>query len=221
MPDLKLRTQAIVGLDHSLEVVIEGGIGTSNVRTLKDRLDMAVDPQTAFILIHMANVSFLNSSAFGYLMDLAFATQRRGGGVVLVAVQPKVKVVLNNLGMAKYFRLEASDEEGRAFLRAQQERLKRSPRLVPLDGDDKGSPFPILDAPIRIGSDAKATIRIREGNVQPRHCEVYRSAGDCRVRDLASRSGTFVGDRQVTDEALKPGDVIKVGDVRLTYVAPE
>ena len=71
------------------------------------------DRKTTFVSILMRNVAYINSSGFGYFMDLAGMLERRGGALVLVEVQPKVKVVFNNLGMQNFFRLELSGEAAR------------------------------------------------------------------------------------------------------------
>jgi hypothetical protein len=168
----------------------------------------------------MANVSYVSSSGFGYLLDLAMMVERRGGAIVLVETQPKVKVVLSNLGLANYFRFEHSAEVARAFLRGQAEKVFRSPRLVALDGDEKGMVFPVMATSIRFGSDPKSTIPVKHPQVEVRHCEVYRTGDQCFVRDLGSRWGTLVGDRKVNDEALKAGDILKIGDLRMAFYPP-
>jgi len=218
--DLVIRAAPILELPRSAEVLIEGGVNATNAALLKEKLDRVLDRKTTFISILMANVSYVNSSGFGYLMDLASALERRGGALVLVEVQPKVKVVFNNLGMQSFFRFEPSQETARAFLRAQAQRIAKSPRVVPLDGPEEGIEFPVVGASIRIGSDIKATISIKHSQVDPRHAEIYRAGDQCFVRDLGSRFGTFVGDRRVNDEALRAGDVVRVGVVRLAYFPP-
>lgn len=220
MNELQIRSAPILDLPHSAEIVIDGGVGAPQARDFKEKIDAAIGRRTSYILLHMANVSYVSSSGFGYLLDLAMMVERRGGAVVLVEVQPKVKVVLSNLGLANYFRFEANAEHGRAFLRGQAEKVFRSPRLVALDGDEKGMVFPVLGASIRFGSDPKSTIPVRHPQVEPRHCEVYRTGDQCFVRDLGSRFGTLVGDRKVNDEALKGGDVLKIGDLRMAFVPP-
>ncbi len=218
MPDLEIKAMPILALPHSIEILIEGGVNASNATRLKSKIDAVLDRNTAYISILMRNVSFMNSSGFGYLMDLAMLVEKRGGSVVLVEVQPKVKVVLNNLGMGRFFRFEASQETTRAFLRGLAEKVATSPRLLALDGDQQGAVFPIVGTGIRIGADSKGTIQVKHPQVDPRHCEVYRTGDHCHVRDLGSRFGTFVGERKVNEETLKAGDVIRVGGLRLAYV---
>ncbi len=220
MNELSVKAQQILDLPHSAEVVIEGGVGSTNARDFKDRMDAVLGRRTSYILLHMANVSYVASSGFGYLMDLAMMVERRGGAVVLVEVQPKVKIVLNNLGLAQYFRFETSAEHGRAFLRSLAEKIFRSPRLVALDGEEKGLAIPILGTSIRFGSDPKSTIPVKHAQVDPRHCEVYRTGEQCFVRDLGSRFGTFLGARKINDEALKAGDILKIGDLQMAFYPP-
>ncbi|HEX7900674.1 MAG TPA: anti-sigma factor antagonist [Planctomycetota bacterium] len=220
MNDLTVRSQPILDLPHSAEIVIDGGVGAANARDFKDKIDAAIGRRTSYLILHMANVSYVSSSGFGYLLDLAMMVERRGGAVVLVETQPKVKVVLSNLGLANYFRFEHSAEVARAFLRAQAERVFRSPRLVALDGDEKGMVFPVMATSIRFGGDPKSTIPVKHPQVEARHCEVYRTGDQCFVRDLGSRFGTLLGDRKINDEALKAGDVLKVGDLRMAFYPP-
>jgi anti-anti-sigma factor len=220
VPDLLVKAAPILEVPNSAEVLIEGGVNAANAKLLKEQLDRVLTRRTTFISIHMGSVSYVNSSGFGYFMDLASILERRGGALVLVEVQPKVKVVFNNLGMTNFFRFEHSAEAARAFLRSQHERVVHSPRLLALGGDEEGVVFPVLGASLRIGSDSKSTIAVRHAEVEARHCEVYRTGDSCFVRDLGTRAGTWIGTRKVNDEALKAGDVIRVGSLRLAFYPP-
>ncbi|RPH42617.1 MAG: FHA domain-containing protein, partial [Planctomycetota bacterium] len=153
----------------------------------------------------------------GYFMDLYGMLERRGGALVLVEVQHKVKVVFNNLGMQNFFRFELSSENARAFLRSQAEKVSRSPRVVPLTGPDENIEFPIVGTSIKIGGDLRSTIVLKHAEVEARHCEVYRTGDSCSVRDLGTRFGTFVGKSKINDQPLHAGDIISIGPYRLAY----
>jgi anti-anti-sigma factor len=215
--DLVVRASPILDLPRSAEIVIEGGVNASNAALLKEKIDRAIDRKTTFLSILMKNVSYVNSSGFGYLMDLAGMLDRRGGAITLVEVQPKIKVIFNNLGMQNFFRFEASGETARAYLRGLAEKVARSPRVIPLDGPDEGVEFPLIGPAIRIGGDAKSTILIKHPEVELRHAEIYRSGETCFVKDLGTRHGTWMGMRKVNDESLGAGDVVKVGTIRLAF----
>jgi len=218
--ELGFRSAPVLELPDSLEVVLEGSVNPSAAPVLREKLEGALGRTSAYLSILMGGVNYVASAGLAYLMDLAARMERRGGAVVLVAVQPKVKVVLNNLGMSGFFRLEDSAEHARAFLRAQAERVFRSPRVRALDGDDAGVEFPVVGTTIKVGGDPRSTIAVRHPQVEPRHCEIYRTGERCFVRDLGTRFGTWVGMRKVNDEPLAAGDVIKIGALRLAFVPP-
>lgn len=217
MPDLTITCAPILDLPRSAEIVIAGGVNATNAALLKDKLTASLDRRTTFISILMKNVAYINSSGFGYFMDLAGMVERRGGALVLVEVQPKVKVVFNNLGMQNFFRFELSDESARAFLRQQAEKVARSPRVVPLNGPDEHIEFPIVGTSIKVGGDLRSTIVFKHAEVEARHCEIYRTGDNCSVRDLGTRFGTFVGKTKVNDQPLHAGDIITLGPLRLAY----
>jgi anti-anti-sigma factor len=217
MPDFKVTCAPILELPRSAEVIIDGGVNATNAAALKDKLSASLDRKITYVSILMGNVAYVNSSGFGYFMDLAGMLERRGGALVLVEVQPKVKVVFNNLGMQNFFRFELSAENARAFLRAQAEKVARSPRMVPLNGPDENIEFPIVGSSIKIGGDLRSTIVLKHAEVEARHCEVYRTGDNCSVRDLGTRFGTFVGKVKVNDQALHAGDIITAGPFRIAY----
>ena len=217
MPDFKVTCAPILELPRSAEVVLDGGVNATNAAALKDKLSASLDRKITYVSILMGNVAYVNSSGFGYFMDLAGMLERRGGALVLVEVQPKVKVVFNNLGMQNFFRFELSAENARAFLRAQAEKVARSPRMVPLNGPDENIEFPIVGSSIKIGGDLRSTIVLKHPEVEARHCEVYRTGDNCSVRDLGTRFGTFVGKVKVNDQALHAGDIITAGPFRIAY----
>ncbi len=217
MPDFSVTCAPILELPRSAEILIEGGVNATNAAVLKDKISASIDRKITYVSILMKNVAYVNSSGFGYFMDLAGMLERRGGALVLVEVQPKVKVVFNNLGMQNFFRFELSGENARAFLRAQAEKVARSPRVVPLNGPDEHIEFPIVGTSIKIGGDARSTIIFKHAEVEARHCEIYRTGDNCSVRDLGSRFGTFVGKTKVSDQPLHAGDIINVGPLRLAY----
>ena len=217
MPDFKVTCAPILELPRSAEVIIDGGVNASNAAALKDKLSSSLDRKITYVSILMKDVAYVNSSGFGYFMDLAGMLERRGGALVLVEVQPKVKVVFNNLGMQNFFRFELSAELARSFLRAQAEKVSRSPRMVPLNGPDENIEFPIVGSSIKVGGDLRSSIVLKHPEVEARHCEVYRTGDNCSVRDLGTRFGTFVGKSKINDQTLHAGDIITVGPFRLAY----
>jgi pSer/pThr/pTyr-binding forkhead associated (FHA) protein len=55
--------------------------------------------------------------------------------------------------------------------------------------------------------------------VSRHHAVVELHNGVCRIRDLGSQNGTWLGDARITDGTLTNGMTIRVGDAVLTYHA--
>jgi DNA-binding winged helix-turn-helix (wHTH) protein len=61
---------------------------------------------------------------------------------------------------------------------------------------------------------------IDSDTVSRQHARILVSAGSATIEDLTSKNGTFVGDEPVASvRALKDGDKIRLGSVRLTFRA--
>ncbi|QDT54174.1 Transcriptional regulatory protein ZraR [Caulifigura coniformis] len=69
-----------------------------------------------------------------------------------------------------------------------------------------------------IGRDAENDIVLPEPECSRRHCELLYNNGRWFLRDCDSRNGTFVNDKQITDEhLLQPGDVIRIALVKINF----
>ena len=61
------------------------------------------------------------------------------------------------------------------------------------------------------GSARGCSVQLAADEIEPIHCLVTLDGGVLRMRDLRSRSGTWLNDERVVVEALKHGDRIRVG----------
>ena len=59
------------------------------------------------------------------------------------------------------------------------------------------------------------TFPIVDPSVSSHHCEVLLRGPDVVVRDLNSTNGTYIEDEKVTEAALKPGQVLRLGQIQL------
>ena len=57
--------------------------------------------------------------------------------------------------------------------------------------------------------------QISEQSISSHHCEVLLRGSDVVVKDLNSTNGTFIGDEQITESVLKPGQTLRLGQVEL------
>ena len=70
---------------------------------------------------------------------------------------------------------------------------------------------------ITIGRRSGCTIQIPDRTMSGEHCEIWLQGGKLYVRDLQSTNGTYLGrsTSRADLEELKPGDVIRMGSVRM------
>ena len=106
----------------------------------------------------------------------------------------------------------------------------REPRplleLHVLAGPDCGAVHPVPPGELSIGRAAEARVRVADPDVSRLHAVLrvgLDAAGTTTVHDLGSTNGTTVDGRAVgrTGLSVAPGQVIRLGDTRLSLVAPE
>ena len=66
-----------------------------------------------------------------------------------------------------------------------------------------------------IGRMEDNTFQIAEPSVSSHHCEVLLRGSEVVVRDLDSTNGTFISGEKVTERALKPGQILRLGQIEM------
>jgi DNA-binding winged helix-turn-helix (wHTH) protein len=80
--------------------------------------------------------------------------------------------------------------------------------------------FPLCDGVHVIGRLPDAAVLVDSSTVSRRHATLTVSAEAAVLEDFGSHNGTFVGNTRITTPTpLRDGDVIRIGDVMLTYRA--
>src|ERR1044071_1374963 len=59
------------------------------------------------------------------------------------------------------------------------------------------------------------TFQIAEPSVSSHHCEVLLRGTDIVVHDLNSTNGTYINGEKVTEAVLKPGQVLRLGQIEM------
>jgi EAL domain-containing protein (putative c-di-GMP-specific phosphodiesterase class I) len=110
-------------------------------------------------------------------------------------------------------RFEAPEDDGPRVLEARaRATADRSWTLE--SGGGHGAPSvqtPISRLPFRVGRCPDLDLVLPSAHVSKSHAEIYSDGEALRVRDLASRNGTFLNRQRVTDAALHRGDVLHFG----------
>src|SRR5207237_1711577 len=66
-----------------------------------------------------------------------------------------------------------------------------------------------------IGRVEDNTFQIPEPSVSSHHCEVLLKGNDVLIKDLNSTNGTFINSEKITEAPLKPGQVLRLGQIEL------
>jgi CheY-like chemotaxis protein len=70
---------------------------------------------------------------------------------------------------------------------------------------------------VTIGRHDGNVFQIAEISVSGRHCEVRLRDGELVVRDLQSTNGTFAAGQKISEGVVKPGQMLRVGEVELRF----
>lgn len=70
---------------------------------------------------------------------------------------------------------------------------------------------------ILIGRRSVNDVVLNDLTVSGKHAEIVQEVDQFEVRDLGSRNGTFVDDKQITRDAIESGSVIQIGIYRLQF----
>ncbi|HXX69429.1 MAG TPA: sigma 54-interacting transcriptional regulator [Polyangiaceae bacterium] len=85
---------------------------------------------------------------------------------------------------------------------------------VVLSGSSKGTSRSLGET-LRIGKAPDNDLVLADDTVSRHHCELTRTSGGVRVRDLASTNGTKVEGARISDALVTAGSVLKVGEVEI------
>lgn len=85
-----------------------------------------------------------------------------------------------------------------------------------LSGPHKGRCLLVEEgAPLLLGRSRHAETRLDDPAISRVHCEVQLEDGQVLVSDLESAGGTFINGQRITEQAMKPGDVLQIGETRM------
>lgn len=90
--------------------------------------------------------------------------------------------------------------------------------LVVVSGEQEGTYFQLTKRPLSGGRDPARDIQLLDPKVGRKHFLILFQDGDYIIRDMRSRNGVYVnGERVQTEQMLRNGDQIRVGQTLLEY----
>src|SRR5262249_55317307 len=88
-------------------------------------------------------------------------------------------------------------------------------KLVVLSAGMTGRTHELKVEKTTIGRVEDNTFQIAEPSVSSHHCEVVLRGSDVLVRDLNSTNGTFINGEKVQEKVIKPGEVLRLGQIEM------
>jgi anti-sigma B factor antagonist len=108
-----------------------GEFDAFNLPTYSQKIDAMVAGGDQKMVFNLKLLTFINSSALGYLLKVKKNCQERGGDLVLVAPSKFIKKTLVTLGLQEVFSIYESDEDGVLYFKRPAES-----KQVKLGADD-------------------------------------------------------------------------------------
>ena len=88
-------------------------------------------------------------------------------------------------------------------------------KLVVLSPGMTGRSHELKSEKTSIGRVEDNTFQVAEASVSSHHCEVLVRGGEVVVKDLTSTNGTYISGERVAERTLKPGQILRLGQVEM------
>lgn len=85
-------------------------------------------------------------------------------------------------------------------------------RLIGVSRAGRRKMFSLDNEVTTLGREPGCTLRVPLGEISRQHCELILSSDKVVIKDLDSANGTFVNDQKISEEELRPGDVISLAN---------
>ena len=146
-PGIVLRAQPIRDHPDAAVVTIEGSIDPKTVTRFKDKLQALATGGTRRFFLDCGRLTYINSSGLAYLLNLSGIVKPKGGMIALAAVDPKILVIFNMMGITQLFQFYPSFADA---LRELDEKLA-------LELQDVGPALPLEDQPKPVAATSAKT----------------------------------------------------------------
>ena len=144
-----------------------------------------------------------------FIRDLASRTHTRVNGRVVDEAQLREGDVVS-IGRFSFKFTDAAGKDSQAP-------AALGPDAV-LEVQGLDEPLPVKGRTLLIGRRETADVSLTENTASSAHALLFVAEGKHLLRDLKSRTGTFVNGVKVDEHALSPGDVFRVGETTFHYI---
>src|SRR3989338_5164683 len=97
--------------------------------------------------------------------------------------------------------------------------FQRKCQLIVIEGTKKGTKIDLNRPVLKIGKKEDNDLVLDEKTVSRNHLEIVQTEDSYLLKDLESTNGTAINDIRVKEAYLSPGDIIRIGAVRIEFIA--
>jgi anti-sigma B factor antagonist len=112
--EITIRTQQVN--ENSASVILAGRLDARNAQTVKETLKQLIDRGSAYLVVDLAQVPFIDSAGLAALVSALKSTRRVGGSVLLSSVQPQARTVFSLTMLDQVFAIHPDLEAALASL---------------------------------------------------------------------------------------------------------
>jgi len=94
--------------------------------------------------------------------------------------------------------------------------IEEMPVIIIRNGINAGKQFQISNFGITIGR-MEGSIILQDSTISRRHARIIFSDNKYIIEDLGSTNGTFVNNRRISQQILKNGDMLRLGDIEMLF----
>ncbi len=118
MAGLDIQFNTLDGDDSTVVAQVSGVIDGSTVTEFQNTLTGASERGVKFLILDMNSVRYVNSTGLGALVKFRDVFRGVNGGLALIRVPPKVKIVIEMLGLHVFFEIAADVKSALASLKS-------------------------------------------------------------------------------------------------------
>lgn len=115
--NLKLSLQKITEVPNTILITLNGNINTYNSNFFQNQISKIVDSGFINLIFLCEDLSYISSTGIGSFTTFLKLLRTKGGGIVLLKIQPKVYEVFQLLGFSQFFSIKGSTEEAITYLK--------------------------------------------------------------------------------------------------------
>lgn len=111
MADLEIRSRSLDKSARAILAEVSGAIDSATLEDFQVSVEEIRRGGATRLVLDLAKVRFVNSTGLGYLVKVNDALRDAGGGVALIRVPAKVRLVIEMLGLDTYFSMRENEDE--------------------------------------------------------------------------------------------------------------